>query len=168
MKSKIIFFLLVVFTISINAQEYEKGTIITTHYDTISNVKIQKISDAKSLLHLTYIDKKGQEQSPDIETVKCYQRGADIFCRIYNSGDMILAKKVVEGKKLNLYERYPNGGKTYYVEKVFDELIKVPSSSKKFKKVIGLFLKDAPKISSQVNSKELVDILEIVNLYNKS
>ncbi|WP_111706293.1 hypothetical protein [Lutibacter citreus] len=168
MKSKILLFFLIVFTISIYAQEYENGTIVTTHYDTIINVKIKKINDAKSLLHLTYIDQNGDEQTPKIETIKHYKRGNDIFCRIYNSGEMILAKKVVQGKKLNLYERYPNGGKTYYVEKVYDELIKVPSSSKKFKKVLGSFLKDAPKISTQIISKDLDDIFKIVNLYNQS
>ncbi|WP_298363389.1 hypothetical protein [uncultured Lutibacter sp.] len=167
MKSKFILLLLFTITFSIYAQEYENGTIVTQHYDTISNVKIEKLSDSKSLLHLNYIDKNGEVQSPAIESIKCYQRGTDTFCRIYNSGEMVLAKKVVDGEKLNLYERYLNGGTTFYIEKVYDELIKVPSSSKKFKKVIGLFLKDAPKISEKINSKELEDILEIVNLYNK-
>ena len=167
MKSKLVLFLVFVFTISIYGQEFENGTIVTKHYDTIANVQIKKLNDSKSLLHITYIDEQGNEQSPDIETIKCYNRGADIYSRIYNSGEMILAKKVVNGEKLNLYERHTNGSTTYYIEKVYDELIKVPSSSKKFKKVIGSFLSDAPQISSQIESKQLVDIEEIVNLYNK-
>ncbi|REE80730.1 hypothetical protein BX611_2383 [Lutibacter oceani] len=167
MKSKLLLILVFIFTISIYGQEYENGTIVTKHYDTISNVKIEKLSEAKSLLHINYIDEAGNEQSPDIETIKCYNRGVDIYCRIYNSGEMILAKKVVNGEKLNLYERNINGSTTYYIEKVYDELIKVPSSSNKFKKVIGSFLSDAPQISSKIESKQLVDIMEIVNLYNK-
>jgi len=167
MKTKLLILLLVCFTLNISAQEYENGTIVTQHYDTIHNVKIEKLSDAKSLLHLNYIDSNGEIQSPDIASIKCYQRGIDTFCRIYNSGEMVLAKKVVDGEKLNLYERYLNGGTTFYIEKVYDELIKVPSSNKKFQKVIGSFLKDVPTISERINSKELVDILEIVNLYNK-
>ena len=66
MKSKLVLLLLVVFTISSNGQEFENGTIVTKHYDTIANVKIKKISNAKSLLHLTYIDQQGVEQSPEI------------------------------------------------------------------------------------------------------
>ena len=168
MKSKLVLILLVVFTISSYGQEFENGTIVTKHYDTIANVKIKKISNSKSLLHLTYIDQEGVEQSPEIESIKCYNRGEDIFCRIYNSGEMIMAKKVVIGEKLNLYERYYNGKTIFYIEKVFDELIKIPSSSNKFRKVIGDFLSDAPQISSRIETKELVDILEIVTLYNKS
>ncbi len=168
MKSKLVLLLLVVFTISSYGQEFENGTIVTKHYDTIANVKIKKISNAKSLLHLTYIDQQGVEQSPEIESIKCYNRGEDIFCRIYNSGEMIMAKKVVIGEKLNLYERYYNGKTIFYIEKVFDELIKIPSSSNKFRKVIGDFLSDAPQIAARIEAKELVDIIEIVKLYNKS
>tara|TARA_R110001583_G_scaffold34345_3_gene115472 strand:- start:175 stop:681 length:507 start_codon:yes stop_codon:yes gene_type:complete len=167
MKTKLVVILLFVFTISIYGQEFENGTIVTQRYDTITNVKIKKVSDAKSLLHITYIDADGVEQSPEIETVKCYSRGEDIFCRIYSAGEMIMAKQTVNGKKLNLYERDVNGTTIFYVEKVFDELIKVPSSNNKFKKVIGSFLSDAPQIANKIASQELNDIKEIVNLYNK-
>jgi len=167
MKSKLILVALFIFSISIYGQEFENGTIVTKHYDTIANVKIKKVSDSKSLLHLTYIDSKGNEQKPDIESIKCYTRGEEVFCRIYSSGEMILAKKVIAGEKLNLYERDYNGSKIYYVEKVFDEIIKVPSSSGKFKKVIGEFLSENNQIADKINSKELQDITEIVNLYNK-
>ena len=167
MKSKLVLLLLVIFTLNSYAQEFEYGTIVTKHYDTIANVQIKKISNAKSLLHLTYIDEQGVEQSPEIETIKCYNRGQDIFCRIYNSGEMIMVKKVVIGEKLNLYERYYNGKTVFYIEKVFDELIKIPSSSNKFRKVIGNFLSDAPEIAARIEAKELVNILEIVELYNK-
>jgi hypothetical protein len=167
MKSKLVVILLFIFTISIYGQKFENGTIVTQRYDTITNVKIKKVSDAKSLLHLTYIDQDGVEQSPEIETIKCYSRGAEIFCRIYNSGEMIMAKKIVDGKKLNLYKRDVNGNTIFYVEKVYDELIKVPSSNKKFKKIIGTFLSDAPQIADKIASQELNDIKEIVNLYNE-
>ncbi|SNR71045.1 hypothetical protein [Lutibacter flavus] len=167
MKSKLTVILLFIFTISIYGQEFENGTIVTQRYDTITNVKIKKVSDSKSLLHITYIDQDGAEQSPEIETIKCYSRGAEIFCRIYNSGEMIMAKQLVDGKKLNLYERDVDGRATFYIEKVYDELIKVPSSNKKFKKVIGSFLSDAPQISDKIASQELKDIKEIVNLYNE-
>mgnify|MGYP000896804969 CR=1 FL=1 len=43
MKSKLVLLLLVVFTISSYGQEFENGTIVTKHYDTIANVKIKKI-----------------------------------------------------------------------------------------------------------------------------
>ena len=168
MNSKSTLLLLLMFTISSYGQEFENGTIVTKHYDTITNVKIKKISDAKSLLHLTYIDYNGIEQNPNIESIKHYNRGKTNFCRIYNSGEMVLVKKVVVGKKVNLYERYYNGKTVFYIEKVFDELIKIPSSNSKFRKVIADFLSDAPRISSRIETKELVDILEIVNLYNKS
>ena len=167
MNYKLVVLLLVVFTISSYGQEFENGTIVTKHYDTIADVQIKKISDAKSLLHLTYIDHKGIEQTPDIETIKCYNRGEDIYCRIYNSGEMVLAKKVVIGEKLNLYKRYYNGKTVFYIEKVYDELIKIPSSSNKFSKIIGDFLSDAPQIAARIEAKELVDIFEIVTLYNK-
>ena len=167
MKLNIITFVLVAFTISTYGQEFEKGTIITQRYDTITDVQVKKMSDSKSLLHITYIDVNGAEQSPDIESVKCYTRGEDMFCRIYSSGEMILAKQLAMGEKLNLYERDNNGSKTYYVEKVFDEIIKVPSSNSKFKKVLGEFLSESPQIAERIKSQELQDIIEIVNLYNK-
>ena len=167
MKSKIITFLLVAFTIGTYGQEFEKGTIITQRYDTITDVQVKKMSDSKSLLHITYIDVNGAEQSPAIESIKCYSRGEDMFCRIYSSGEMILAKQLAMGEKLNLYERDNNGSKTYYVEKVFDEIIKVPSSNSKFKKVLGEFLSESPQIAERIKSQELQDIIEIVNLYNK-
>jgi hypothetical protein len=163
MKLKIITLLLIAFTISIYGQEFEKGTIITKHYDTIKDVKIEKMSDAKSILHINYIDANGMMQSPDIETIKYYTRGEEEFCRIYNSGEMILAKKVASGEKLNLYVR----DNSYYIEKVYDELIKVPSSSNKFKKVLSDFLSESPQIADKIKSQELQDIVEIVNLYNK-
>ena len=105
MKSKLVVIFLFIFTISIYGQEFKNGTIVTKRYDTITNVKIKKVSDAKSLLHITYIDQDGVEQSPEIETVKCYSRGEDIFCRIYSAGEMIMAKQIVDGEKLNLYEK---------------------------------------------------------------
>jgi hypothetical protein len=121
------------------------------------------MSDAKSILHINYIDANGMMQSPDIETIKYYTRGEEEFCRIYNSGEMILAKKVASGEKLNLYVR----DNSYYIEKVYDELIKVPSSSNKFKKVLSDFLSESPQIADKIKSQELQDIVEIVNLYNK-
>lgn len=167
MKSILLTFVLFIFTISSYGQEFVNGTIITTRYDTITNVKIKKISDAKSLLHITYIDAEGNEQKPDIATIKCYTRGDDSFTRIYNAGEMILVKQLVAGKKLNLYHRNYSGFNVYYVEKVYDELIKVPASSGKFKRVIGEFLSDAPQLSKKIKAKELLDIKEIVTLYNK-
>jgi hypothetical protein len=168
MKSKLVVFALFIFTINIYGQEFVNGNIVTQRYDTISNVKIKKISDAKSLLHITYIDTEGNEQKPDMETIKCYERGTEIFCRIYNSGEMIMVKQITKGKKLNLFERDHNGSKTYYVEKVYDELIKVPASNGKFKKVLSAFLSESPQISAKIKSNELRDIREIVNLYNES
>jgi hypothetical protein len=76
---------------------------------------------------------------------------------------MILEKKVASGEKLNLYVR----DNSYYIEKVYDELIKVPSSSNKFKKVLSDFLSESPQIADKIKSQELQDIVEIVNLYNK-
>ena len=168
MKSKLVIFALFIFSINIYGQEFVNGNIITQRYDTIANVKIKKISDAKSLLHITYIDAEGNEQKPDIANIKCYERGTEIFCRIYNSGEMIMVKQITKGKKLNLFERDHNGSKTYYVEKVYDELIKVPSSNGKFKKVLSAFLSESPQISAKIKSSELRDIKEIVNLYNES
>ena len=81
---------------------------------------------------------------------------------------MILVKHITKGTKLNLYERNLIGGKTYYIEKVFDEIIEVPNSSNKFKKVVGDFLTESPKISEKIKSQELTDIVEIVALYNQS
>ena len=167
MKSTIIMFAIFMFTISIYGQEFVNGSIITQRYDTISNVKIKKVSDAKSLLHITYIDENGNEQKPAIETIKCYTRGEDMFCRIYNSGEMILAKQIVKGSKVNLFERVVNGSKIFYIEKVFDELIKVPSTNNKFRKTLSAFLSDIPQISDKIKTKELNDIHEIVSLYNK-
>lgn len=157
---------LFIFSISSYGQEFVNGIIITQRYDTIANVKIKTLSDAKSLLHLTYIDADGNEQKPDIESIKSYSRGDENFTRIYNSGEMIMVKQVTAGKKLNLYERNYNGLTTYYVEKVFDEIIKVPSSDSKFSRVLADFLSDSPEIAQKIKSKELQDIKEIVTLYN--
>ncbi len=167
MKSKILMFVFCAITLSAIGQEFEKGTIITQRYDTIANVQIEKMSDAKSILHVAYIDANGIQQSPGIETIKCYSRGTELFCRIYSSGEMIMAKKVAEGTKLNLYLRDQDGFKTYYIEKVYDELIKVPSSSGKFKKVLSEFLSESPQIAGKIKSEELNNIEEIVTLYNK-
>lgn len=167
MKSKLIMFIVSVLTFAAYGQEFEKGTIVTVRYDTITDVQIKVINDAKSLQHLTYIGANGIEISPDIETVKCYTRGTDIFCRIYNEGEMMLVKNIAKGNKLNLYIKEQNGSKTYYVEKIYDELIKVPSSSNKFKKVIGDFLSASPQIAEKIKSEELSNIEEIVDLYNK-
>ena len=157
-----------VFSTTSYGQEFVNGTIITQRYDTITNVKIETLSSAKSLLHLTYIDAEGNKQNPDIESIKSYSRGDEDFTRIYNSGEMILVKQITAGKKLNLYERDYNGSTTYYVEKVFDEIIKVPSSSSKFSKVLGDYLSDAPEVSQKIKSKELQDLKEIVTLYNNA
>ena len=46
MKSKLILILVFIITINTYGQEYENGTIVTKHYDTIANVKIEKLSDA--------------------------------------------------------------------------------------------------------------------------
>jgi len=159
---------LFVFSISSYAQEFLNGTIITQRYDTIANVKIETISDAKSLLHLAYIDSDGNEQKPDIESIKSYTRGDENFTRIYQSGEMILVKQITAGKRLNLYERDYNGLTIYYVEKVFDEIIKVPSSGSKFNRVLGDFLSDSPEITQKIKSKELQDLKEIVALYNNA
>jgi hypothetical protein len=167
MKNILLLCSLFIFSISSYAQEFVNGTIITQRYDTISIVKIETISNAKSLLHLTYIDAEGNKQKPEIESIKSYTRGDESFTRIYNNGDMVLVKQITAGKKLNLYERDYNGITTYYVEKVFDELIKVPSSSSKFNKVLGDFLSDSPEISQKIKSKELQDLKEIVTLYNQ-
>lgn len=167
MKSKLLILILSVFTMSAIGQEFEKGTIITQRYDTIANVQIKVLNDSKCLTHLTYIDSNGQEQSPGIESIKCYSRGETVFCRIYNEGEMIMVKRITEGNKLNLYVKDVNGIKSYYIEKVYDECIKVPSSTSKFKKVLGEFLSAAPQIATKINSEELTDIEEIVTLYNQ-
>jgi hypothetical protein len=80
---------------------------------------------------------------------------------------MILVKQLVSGRKVNLYQRDYNGITAYYVEKVFDELIKVPSSSNKFAKELSEFLNSNAQISEQVKDKKLTDIKEIVTLYNE-
>lgn len=159
---------LFIFSVSSYGQEFVNGTILTQRNGTIENVKIETISGAKSLLHLTYIDADGNEQKPDIESIKSYTRGDENFTRIYNNGDMILVKQITAGKRLNLYERDYNGLITYYVEKVFDEIIKVPSSDSKFSKVLGDYLSDSPDISKKIKSKELQDLKEIVKLYNNA
>ena len=167
MKSIFTLFTLFIFTISIYGQDFENGTIITKRYDTIANVKIQKASDAKSLLHVTYIDTEGVNQKPTIETIKCYTRGDEKFIRIYYDCEMILVKVITTGRKVNLYERDYNGSKTYYIEKVYDELIKVPASSGKFSKIISTFLADNEDLSKNIKSKDLTDIKSIVTLYNE-
>lgn len=166
MKFNIALLALLISTISIQAQEFIPGTIITTRYDTISDVKIKKLSDAKSTLHLVYIDKLGNEQHPKIENIKSYTRGDEVYNRIYNNGEMILVKQLVAGTNLNLYHRYYSGIQVYYIEKVFDELIKVPSSKSKFKKVLGNFLINYPDIAAKIKSGNLSDINEIVNQCN--
>lgn len=168
MRNTLLTISLFIFSISSYGQEFENGMIITQRHDTITNVKIEKLNDAKSLLHLTYIDANGNEQKPDIASIKSYTRGDENFTRIYNNGDMVLVKQITAGKKLNLYERNYNGVTVFYVEKVFDELIKVPSSGSKYHKVLGDFLSDSPEISQKIKSKELQDLKEIVTLYNKS
>lgn len=167
MKSKIVVLALFIFTINIYGQIFENGTIITKRYDTIANVKIEKFNDAKSLVHIEYIDNEGNTQKPDIETVKYYTRGNEKFVRIYYDCEMILVKAVETGRKVNLYERDYDGSKTYYIEKVYDELIKVPSSSNKFSKEIGEFLIDNATLSSDIKDKKITDIKEVVSLYNE-
>ena len=71
MKSKLLVFVLFIFSISIYGQEFVNGTIITKRYDTIANVKIKNINNAKSLLHLTYIDADGKEH-PTIASMICF------------------------------------------------------------------------------------------------
>ena len=167
MKNTLLTISLFIFTISSYSQEFVNGIIITQRYVTITNVKIEKLNDAKSLLHLSYVDADGILQKPDIESIKSYTRGDENFTRIYNNGDMVMVKQITAGKKLNLYERNYNGLTVYYVQKVFDEIIKVPSSGSKYHKVLGDFLSDAPEISQKIKSKELQDLNEIVSLYNK-
>lgn len=167
MKTKLSILVLFIFTISIYGQAFENGTIITKHYDTITDVKIEKISDAKSLKHLKYVDVEGNTQSPDINTIKCYTRGDDKFVRIYYDCEMILVKVTETGNKVNLYERDHDGITSYYIEKVYDELIKVPSSSGKFSKVMSAFLSHDTELSGNIKSKKITDIKEIVDLYNK-
>ena len=168
MKTKLLLLVLALFMANTYAQEFVKGSIITTHYDTIANVQIKKMNDAKSTLHLTYIDKEGLEQKPVISTIKCYTRGEEIFCRVYQAGEMIMVKQVEKGKKINLYKRVSNGIDIYYVEKVYDEIIKVPVSKNKFKNVLSDYLSSVPEISAKIKSKELSDIHEIIKLYNES
>lgn len=158
---------LFIFTINVAGQEFENGTIITKHYDTITNVKIEKLSAARSLKHLIYIDGTGKTQKPAINTIKCYTRGADKFTRIYYDCEMILVKVVAMGNKVNLYEKNHDGVSSFYIEKVYDELIKVPSSSGKFSKVISSFLDTNTELAENIKTKKITDIKEIVNLYNK-
>ena len=167
MRSTFVVFALFIFTISINAQQFEIGTIITKRYDTITDVKIEKFSDAKSLVHITYINSDGNKVKPNVESIKCYTRGDEKFIRIYYDCDMILVKTITTGSKVNLYERDFNGSKTYYIEKVYDELIKVPASKGKFSKSISTFLSDNTTLSKDIKNKKLTDIEEIVSLYNK-
>jgi len=156
-----------IFTLSIYGQEYETGTVITKRYNTITNVQIEKFSNSKSFLHLTYIDLDGNIQKPDVETIKCYTRGDEKFIRIYYDCDMILVKVIETGNKVNLYARNYGGVTSYYVEKVFDELIKVPSSSGKFAKVLSVFFSDSSELSTKIKSKELKNINEIVTQFNE-
>lgn len=167
MKSKLIALIMLCSVSVIYAQEFVKGTLITTRYDTIANVDIQVMNDAKSLLHLTYIDAEGNTHKPDIDDIKCYTRGEEVFCRIYSAGEMILVKQIVRGKKLNLFKRTYNGNDIHYIEKVYDECIKVPASSGKFRKVMSSFLAASSDIAAKIKSKELQDIYEIVKLYNE-
>ncbi|WP_372768070.1 hypothetical protein [Lutibacter sp.] len=168
MKYTLLTFSLFIFSISSYGQEFVNGTIITQRHDTIANVKIETISEAKSLLHLTYIDADGNKQKPDIESIKSYTRGDENFTRIYHNGEMILVKQITAGKKLNLYGRDYNSITTYYVEKVFDEIIKVPASDSKFSRILGDYLSDAPEVAKKIKSKELQDLKEIVKLYNNA
>ena len=165
---KLITLLAFVFTVAVYGQDYVKGSIVTQRYDTISNVKIKKLSDAKSLLHLSYLDEDGIEQALDIDNVKCYTRGDDEFCRVFHNGEMIMVKKLVNGQKLNLYARHYNGRNIYFVEKVYDELIKVPTANGKFRKVMSEFLQINEEVAKKIKSQELTDINEIVKLYNAS
>lgn len=167
MKSKLVVIALFIFTISIYGQSFEKGTIITKRYDTIANVKIEKVNDTKSLEQINYIDSEGKNQKPDIESIKCYTRGNEKFVRIYYECEMIFVKAIETGRKVNLYEKDYNGSKTYYIEKVYDELIKVPTSSNKFAKEISVFLSDNSELSNEIKDKKISDIKEIVTLYNK-
>lgn len=165
MKTKIIVFA-ILFSTSIYAQEFVEGTIITQRYDTITNVKIKKMNDGKSLLHITYIDENGTEHKPLISNIKCYTRGEDCFVRIFHNGEMLLVKRLVEGSKVNLYKRKINGGDTYFIEKVYDELIRVPKMGSKFRKTMSKFLSANTDVANKIKSKELTDINKIVSLYN--
>lgn len=167
MKTRLAVFVLFIFAFNLYGQDFEIGTIITKRYDTITKVKIEKVSDSKSLLHLTYINEIGETESPNIESIKCYTRGEEKFVRIYYDCEMILVKVVAQGDRVNLYEKNKNGVSTYFIEKVYDELIKVPSSSGKFSKIMSAFLVDSSDISKEIKAKKLTDIKEIVNLYNK-
>jgi len=160
--------MLLLFTGSMIGQEYIEGSIITKRYDTIKNVKIKILNETKSVLHLTYIDAEGNVQKPNINTIKCYTRGDEKFCRVYHAGEMIMVKEIVQGTKLNLYKRHYNGADLYYIEKVYDELIKVPLRNGKFKKVIGNFLNSYPDVASKIKTSELTDINEIVKICNES
>ncbi len=167
MKNTITIFTMFIFTINVTGQAFEKGTIITKHYDTIMNVKIEKVSTARSLKHLTYVDSDGKTQKPAINTIKSYTRGTDKFTRIYYDREMILVKVVTKGNKVNLYEKNQDGIYSFYIEKIYDELIKVPSSSRKFSKVMSSFLDTNGELAKNIKAQKITDIKEIVNLYNK-
>jgi hypothetical protein len=160
--------LAIIMGVSIYGQEYVSGQIITQRYDTISDVMIKKMSPAKSFNQLIYTDSRGAEHQLQMENVKCYTRGKEVFCRIFHSGEMIMVKKIVSGTKLNLYVKYYNGRDIYFVEKVYDELIKVPTAHGKFRKVMSEFLQVNEEIARKIKSNELDDINEIVELYNAS
>jgi hypothetical protein len=167
MKTKLVVLALFIFIINSYSQQFEEGTIITKRYDTIANVKIQKISDAKSLTHLTYVNSEGKNKRPNIETIKCYTRGNEKFVRVYYDCEMILVKVITSGKKVNLYEKNSRGKITYFIEKVYDELVKVTASSKKFAKEMGAFLADNTQLSKEITDKKITDINKIVSIYNK-
>lgn len=167
MKLKLAQIALIIFTLNIQAQVFESGTIITKHYDTIRNVAIEKCNDAKSLVQITYLNNKGLPVSLNTDNVKCYTRGTEKFVRIYYDCEMILVKVIDLGKKVNLYQRNIYGSNTYFVEKVYDELVKVPNSSNKFSKEMSDFFADNPNLAFEIKSKKLSSITEIVSLYNQ-
>ena len=47
------------------------------------------------------------------------------------------------------------------------KVVLITGGSSGIGKSVGEFLSDAPQIAARIEAKELVDILEIVNLYNK-
>jgi hypothetical protein len=165
---KLLTLLTLLFTLSFYSQEYLNGSIVTQRYDTIENVKIKVVSESRSLNQITYKDALGKEIHLSMEDVKCYTRGDTVFCRIYHTGEMIMVKQLIKGEKLNLYARHYNGRDVYFIEKVYDELIKVPGGNGKFRKVMSEFLEVHPDIAAKIKAGELTDINEIVNLYNAS
>ena len=56
MKNTLLTISLFIFSISSYGQEFVNGTIITQRYDTIKNVKIEKLNDAKSCFLAIFID----------------------------------------------------------------------------------------------------------------